>query len=187
MSEEITEIRWHGRGGHGAVTSAELVAKAAIAEGKEARAFPSFGPERRGAPVQAFVRVSNGPPIRVRTEITSPDIVVVLDPRLISVVDVTAGLRPGGLLVINTKKALNSFPQFVQWRLATIDATNIAREVLGITIVNTTMVGALIKATGIVKIESFIQPLEDIFGRRAGDNFRAMQRAYQETKTREVE
>lgn len=187
MSEEITEIRWHGRGGQGAVTSAELVARAAIAEGKEARAFPSFGPERRGAPVLAFVRVSSGPPIRVRTEITSPDVVVVLDPRLISAVDVTAGLKPGGLVVINTKKTLDGFPQFARWRLATVNATEIAREVLGITIVNTTMIGALVRATDVIQLESVARPLDEVFGRLGRNNFQAMQRAYQETKMREVE
>ena len=95
VKTELLEIRWHGRGGQGAVTSAELVAQAAIIEGKYGQAFPSFGPERRGAPVLAFVRVSNDQPIRNRAEITVPDVVVVLDPGLLSVVNVTAGLKTG--------------------------------------------------------------------------------------------
>jgi len=87
----LIEIRWHGRGGQGAVTSAELVAKAAIDEGKHAQAFPAFGAERRGAPVVAFVRISGDEPIRVRAEIANPDIVVVLDPSLLRAVDVAGG------------------------------------------------------------------------------------------------
>ena len=95
---ELVEIRWHGRGGQGAVTSAELLARAAISEGKYAQAFPSFGPERRGAPVSAFVRVDSKEPIRIRAEITGPDVVVVLDPSLLRIVNVTSGLNINGIL-----------------------------------------------------------------------------------------
>jgi pyruvate ferredoxin oxidoreductase gamma subunit len=91
--DKIIEIRWHGRGGQGAVTSAELLATAAIEEGKFAQAFPSFGPERRGAPVLVFNRISNISPIRARVAVTDPDIVVILDPGLLSITDVTSGLR----------------------------------------------------------------------------------------------
>ena len=87
-TNQLIEIRWHGRGGQGAVTSAELVARAAINEGKYAHAFPSFGPERRGAPVLAFDRISSKEPIKIRAEVTEPDVVVVLDPGLLSIVDV---------------------------------------------------------------------------------------------------
>src|SRR5271157_3829712 len=97
----LIEIRWHGRGGQGAVTSAELLAKAAIDEGKYAQAFPAFGPERRGAPVMAFDRVNDLERILVRAEIRQPDMVVVLDPTLLRVVKVTAGLKDKGWLVIN--------------------------------------------------------------------------------------
>ena len=95
IKTELLEIRWHGRGGQGAVTSAELVAQAAIIEGRFGQAFPSFGPERRGAPVQAFVRVSSNQPIRNRAEITQPDVVVVLDPGLLPVVNVAARIKTG--------------------------------------------------------------------------------------------
>lgn len=93
---DLVEIRWHGRGGQGAVTSAELLAKAAINEGKYAQAFPAFGAERRGAPVQAFDRVRGKEPIRIRAEITEPDVVVVLDSGLLRVVNITSGLKEGG-------------------------------------------------------------------------------------------
>jgi pyruvate ferredoxin oxidoreductase gamma subunit len=184
---ELIEIRWHGRGGQGAVTSAELLAKAAINEGKYAQAFPAFGAERRGAPVLAFDRVSSEAPIRVRAEITSPNVVVVLDSTLLRVVNVTAGLNEKGTLVINSRKTLSEVKTDFgnKWRLAVIDATKIAREVLGVPIVNTTMLGALLKATSIVKLESLYEPLRERFGRLAERNIQAMESAFNETVVKE--
>ncbi len=184
---QLIEIRWHGRGGQGAVTSAELVAQAAINEGKFAQAFPSFGPERRGAPVQAFDRINNKEPIRIRAGITDPDIVVVLDPSLLRIANVTSGLKENGMLVINTRKSFQEIEsEFkITQKLATIDATKIAREELGIPIVNTSMVGALIRATGVVKLESLIEPLQHRFGRLAERNINAMKKAYEETLVKE--
>jgi len=184
---QLVEIRWHGRGGQGAVTSAELLAQAAINEGKYAQAFPSFGPERRGAPVLAFVRIDSKQPIRVRAEITQPDVVVVLDPGLLRIVNVTSGLKSDGMVLINTSKQAEQIRQefSINWSLATIDATKIARELLGVPIVNTTMIGALLKATGVVKLESLVEPLEHRFGRLAERNVNAMKRAYEETSVRE--
>jgi len=184
---QLVEIRWHGRGGQGAVTSAELLAQAAISEDKYAHAFPSFGPERRGAPVLAFVRISSRQPIRIRAEITQPDVVVVLDPGLLSVVNVTSGLKPNGILVINTRRSFDDIEaRFkTKCKLAKVDATTIAREVLGIPITNTTMIGALLRATGVVKLESLVEPLKQRFDRLAERNIKAMQRAYDETEVRE--
>jgi len=179
----LTEIRWHGRGGQGGVTSAELVAQAAISEGKYAQAFPSFGPERRGAPVMAFVRVDSQQPIRVRAEVTQPDVVVVLDPGLLSIVNVASGLKEGGIVVINTRKSAAEIrTEFgIKGRLATVDATRIAHETLGVPIVNTTMTGALVRAASIVEIESMKAPIESRFGRLAERNIKAMERAWAET------
>ena len=184
---ELIEIRWHGRGGQGAVTSAELLAKAAINEGKYAQAFPAFGAERRGAPVLAFDRLSSQAPIRVRAEIAEPNVVVVLDSSLLRVVNVTAGLKEKGTLVINSRKTLAEIEAEFgnKWRLAVIDATGIAREVLGVPIVNTTMLGALLKATGIVKLESLFEPLRERFGRLAERNIKTMERAFNETVVKE--
>ncbi len=184
----LTEIRWHGRGGQGAVTSAELIAKAAINEGKYAQAFPSFGPERRGAPVMSFDRISTERPIRVRAGITEPDIVVVLDPSLIRIAGVTSGLKDGGLLVINSGKPYEKIrAEFSgNWRLAVIDATKIAREEMGVPIVNTTMTGALIKASGLVAMDSMTEPVKERFGRIAEKNLNAMKRAYEETIVKEL-
>jgi pyruvate ferredoxin oxidoreductase gamma subunit len=181
--EQMIEIRWHGRGGQGAVTSAEILSQAAISEGKYAQAFPSFGPERRGAPVQAFVRVDPDRPIRVRSSITEPDVVVVLDPSLLSIVDVTSGLKPGGIVIINTVKTPRQIREEtrIKAKVATVGATKIAQEVLGVPITNTTMIGAVIKATGVVKPESTFEPLKRRFGRLGDRNIEAMKRAYVET------
>jgi pyruvate ferredoxin oxidoreductase gamma subunit len=186
--DETIEIRWHGRGGQGAVTSAELLATAAIEEGKFAQAFPSFGPERRGAPVLVFNRVSNVNPIRARVAVTSPDIVVILDPGLLSITDVTSGLKKGGTLVINTPKSLVDIKSELSgpWRLAAVNATSIARETLGLPIVNTTMLGALVKATGIIELQSLTEPLKERFGARAKGNIDACHRAYEETEIGEL-
>jgi pyruvate ferredoxin oxidoreductase gamma subunit len=184
----LIEIRWHGRGGQGAVTSAELVAQAAISEGKYAQAFPSFGPERRGAPVLAFVRIDSRQPVRIRAEITHPDVVVVLDPGLLSIVNVVSGLKKGGILVINTTKPFEEIAAQVKTKckMAKVDATGIAREILGVPITNTTMVGALIKATGVVELESVVEPLKNRFGRIADRNINAMKKSYEDTQVKEL-
>jgi pyruvate ferredoxin oxidoreductase gamma subunit len=164
------------------------VAQAAIAEGKYAQGFPSFGPERRGAPVMAFNRVSATNPIRNRAGIAQPDVVVVLDPSLVEIGNVTAGLKDGGTIIINTTKAMDAFPKLGEkWQVAIIDANRIAREELGVPIVNTTMLGALIKATGVVELESMIEPLKVRFGRIAEKNIKAMKRAFEETQVKELE
>jgi pyruvate ferredoxin oxidoreductase gamma subunit len=183
----LIEIRWHGRGGQGAVTSAELLAKAAIIEGKYAQGFPAFGAERRGAPVVAFDRIDSLLPIRVRAEIRQPDVVIVLDPTLLRVVNVTAGLKNGGTLVINTRKSFEMIEKDFgsSWKLALVDGSHIARELLGVPIVNTTMLGALLKAVPVVKLESLIEPLDERFGRLAERNLNAMKRAFEETTVKE--
>ena len=183
----LIEIRWHGRGGQGVVTSAELVAKAAINEDKYAQAFPSFGPERRGAPVMAFDRIDRAEPIKIREEITHPDVVVVLDPGLLAIMNVASGLKENGIIVINTKKASQQIrSEFgVNARLATVNATRIAREILGVPITNTAMVGAFIKVTGIIRLDSMPELLKKRFGRLADRNYEVMERAYKETLVEE--
>ena len=180
--KSLVEIRWHGRGGQGAVTSTELLAQAAISEGKFAQAFPSFGPERRGAPVQAFNRVDINEPVRIRADIIEPDVVVVLDPSLLDKVNVTSGLKKDGKVIINTRKtAAEIKKEFgITHPVATVNATKIAREVLGVPIVNTTMLGAVIKLTGIIERESAHTPLEKRFGRLGERNINAMETAYKE-------
>jgi pyruvate ferredoxin oxidoreductase gamma subunit len=125
----------------------------------------------------------------VRAEITEPDIVVVLDPGLLNIVKVTSGLKEGGTLVINTRGSFENIEaEFgAKWQLALIDATSIARELLGVPIVNTTMIGALIKATEVVKLESLFDPLRKRFGRLAEKNINAMKKAYDEALIKEKE
>jgi pyruvate ferredoxin oxidoreductase gamma subunit len=178
----MIEVRFHGRGGQGAVTSAEMVALAAIEEGKFAQSFPSFGPERRGAPVISFARVSEKT-IRLRSKIYQPDVAVVLDPSLLKILDPSQGLKPGGILIINTNKLPDQVRAEFGYKvkLALVDADTIAREELGLPITNTTMIGALVKGTGIVSLESLEHPLRVRFGRGAERNLKALQRAFNHT------
>jgi pyruvate ferredoxin oxidoreductase gamma subunit len=181
INTDIIAIRMHGRGGQGAVTSAELLASAAINEEKYAQAMPGFGPERRGAPVQAFVRISSHQ-IRNRAEILEPDIVMVLDPGLLSIINFSSGLKDNGTVIVNVKDK-DIIPQSIidKYKVAYIDAMSIAKSVLGVPIVNTTMLGALIKATRVVDIASLETPLNIRFGKLAEKNFNAMKKAFEET------
>jgi pyruvate ferredoxin oxidoreductase gamma subunit len=182
MENQMIEIRFHGRGGQGAVTSAELLALAAIGEGKYAQAFPSFGPERRGAPVVAFCRIDDER-IRIRANIYEPDIVVVLDASLLTIVNVAAGLKSNGLVVTTSKDSPEKVREIlgIKNRIAVVDAVKIAREILGLPITNTTMLGSMVRASGLIKKESFFSPLKERFGRIAEKNISAFERAYQET------
>ncbi len=161
----------------------ELLALAAIEEGKFAQGFPAFGPERRGAPVLAFNRV-NDKQIMVRSGIYTPDVVVVLDSSLVKLVNVTEGLKPDGVLIVNTTHSSQEIREQLKYpgKIFTVDATHIAREELGTPITNTTMLGALIKATKVIKLDSLKGPLEHRFGKIAQKNIRACKRAYEELK-----
>ncbi|UCG39219.1 MAG: 2-oxoacid:acceptor oxidoreductase family protein [bacterium] len=178
----MIEVRFHGRGGQGAVTAAELVAQAAISENRYAQGFPNFGAERRGAPVTAYLRVSDTP-ICLREKIEHPDIVVVLDPSLMSTVDVCEGLKEGGTVVVNSPAAQSGEFDALKGKylLALADADRIALEVLGVPIVNTAMIGALVQATDIVDGASLEGPVKQRFGRLAEKNLKAIARAGKET------
>lgn len=182
----MLEIRFHGRGGQGAVTSVELLAMAAIEEGKYAQGFPSFGPERRGAPVLAFLRI-NDHPIRLRCKIAHPDVVLILDSSLIRIQNPAADLKPGGIIVLNSPKTPAELRREYGFthKLAVVDANQIARQVLGVPITNTTMLGALLRATGVVQLESLEKPLKERFGPMAAKNITAMQEAYNRTVVEE--
>jgi len=179
----MIEIRFHGRGGQGAVTSAELLAMAAIAEGRHAQAFPSFGPERRGAPVVAYCRIDDHS-ITIRANIYEPDVVLVLDGAILNIVDVAAGLKADGILIANSPLSPDGIRSKlkIKQKVATVNATKIATEVLGLPITNTTMLGSLIRASELIDKESLIEPLRKRFGRIADKNISAYQRAYEETE-----
>ncbi len=179
----MIEVRWHGRGGQGAVTAAEILAHAAINEGKYAQAFPSFGPERRGAPVLAFNRFDDKP-IWVRSNVYEPDVVVVLDPGLLASVNVLSGLKEGGLLIINHRKSLEEVKAMLglKGKVAVVNATQIALEILKVPIVNTAMVGAFVKATGVVSLDSVIHAVKERFPGKMGElNADAVRKAYELT------
>ncbi len=175
------EVRFHGRGGQGAVTSAELLALAAISSGMSAQAFPSFGPERRGAPVIAFSRVSDKP-IRLRTAIQEPSLVIVLDPSLLKLVNVSQGLIKGGTVVLNSSKNPQELREVFGFksRFGVVDANKIAREEIGRIITNTTMLGAALAAIHLVNTEKLEQALEERFGRLSTRNISAFRRAQKE-------
>ena len=179
----MIEVRWHGRGGQGAVTSVELLAVAAIGAGKYAQGFPSFGPERRGAPIAAFSRIDEKK-IKVRSGIYEPDVVLVLDSSLIGLVNVIDGLKPDGKLIVNTAKSPEEIRKELNFSgvIATVDGTGIARKEMGVPIANTTMIGALLKVIGVMKLDQMKDAVEHRFGRIAQKNLAAMKRAYEEIK-----
>ena len=179
----MIEIRFHGRGGQGAVTSAEVIATAAINSGKFAQAFPSFGPERRGAPVIAFSRISEEQ-ILNRKKIYNPDIVIILDPSIMKIVDVTSGIKENGLVVANTTKSPEELKKEFNKdiRVATVNATHIALEILKRPITNIIMLGAVLKIEPLITIDSLVEPLEARFGKIAAKNIEACKVAYESVK-----
>ena len=174
----MIEIRFHGRGGQGAVTAVKILASAIYLEGKYTQAIPMYGTERRGAPVAAFCRVDDTR-IRERDLVHEPDIVVVLDPLLNRSVDVTEGLKKGGLVVINHPGTVKDTGLAGDFRVATVDATKIALEVIGRPITNTAILGAFAKATGLVKLESLAEAVKgELPERLIPTNVEAMKKAY---------
>ncbi|MRR12628.1 pyruvate synthase, partial [bacterium] len=156
--QQLTEIRWHARAGQGAVTAAKVVAETALSADQYMQAMPEYGPERMGAPIKAFTRISDQP-IEIHNNIEFPDVVIVLDESLIDVVDVTEGIKDTGTVIINTcspadavKKALE-LPDSV--KVACVDASGIALDTIKRDIPNTPIVGALIKATGVIDLDVF--------------------------------
>jgi 2-oxoacid:acceptor oxidoreductase gamma subunit (pyruvate/2-ketoisovalerate family) len=159
----MRELRIHGRGGQGAVIASKVLAAALFQDGKSVQSFPAFGVERRGAPVVAFLRFDNDT-IRLRCEITAPDDLIVLDPTLIEAVNVATGLKEGGLILINSDREPESYGELAQrYNLATVDASAIARRHgLGSRtqpIVNTAILGAFARVSGMVKLESVLRAI----------------------------
>lgn len=178
----MVEIRFHGRGGQGAVVASEILASALFKEGKYVQTFPEFGVERRGAPVQAFLRYDETP-ILLRCRIYEPHHVIVLDSVLLKTVDVVRGMRPGGWVLINSDQPPGTF-DFSGIRIATVDATAIAIEHrLGpktAPIVNTAILGAFVRISGIVHLESVIASIpEYVPTKRLDDNVQALRDAYE--------
>lgn len=180
----MIEIRFHGRGGQGAVTAAKILAEAAFREGNDVQAFPYFGVERRGAPVTAFTKIDKKP-IRVKSQIYEPDYVVVLAPQLVQSINVAEGLKEHGVVIINSNKPPDAFKEYVEGCVAIVDAREIAiKNGLGTKtapIVNTAILGGLAKASGIVKIESIIDSIKDRSPAKKAENAQAAMDAYENT------
>lgn len=171
------EIRIHGRGGQGAVTASEILAIAAFNDGKYSQAFPKFGPERTGAPVEAYCRISDRP-IKLRTHSYEPDYIIVMDESLLAVTDITAGIKNNGAILLNSNKDKN-----LGYRTYEVDATKISLQLLGKNIVNTAMLGAFSRAFGLVSLESVTTVIKEKFPPNvAENNVKAAAQAYEECR-----
>jgi len=180
----LIEIRIHGRGGQGAVIASKVLANAFFKEGKFVQAFPAFGVERRGAPVVAFARVDDGP-IDLRCEIYRPDHIIVLDHALTESVDVTAGLKKGGWIVINSHRRPEDFPYGSDYRVAVVNANAIAwKYKLGsraTPIVNTAILGAFARSTSLVSLEAVVEAVLEAVPLNPEGNRQATVEAYEST------
>jgi pyruvate ferredoxin oxidoreductase gamma subunit len=185
-ASRTVEIRWHGRGGQGVVTANEILAGAALKEGKHIKAFPEFGPERMGAPIRAFARISDRP-ITVHSQVYYPDFVVVVDSTLIGQIDLIEGLKPTGAVIANYADSPTKLKEVLHANLSlhTVNATKIAMEEIGRPLANTAMLGALAKISGIVSLESITNELANKFAGKfpkevTAKNVKAVERAYAE-------
>ncbi|HTY12864.1 MAG TPA: 2-oxoacid:acceptor oxidoreductase family protein [Candidatus Omnitrophota bacterium] len=189
--QKILEIRWHGRGGQGAKTAALLFADAALSSGQYVQAFPEYGPERMGAPVASFNRLSDAP-ITLHCGITDPKMVIVLDPSLMGKVNVTQGMPDDGILIVNTPDTPKSVREMLKLKgskVFTVDASGISKSAIGRDIPNTPMLGALLKASGMLDFKQTIdetrKKLQKKFASKpevVEGNIKAIERAYEEVK-----
>ncbi len=185
------KVRIHGRAGQGAKTTAQLLAETSLKVGKFVQAFPSYGPVRTGAPMNAFVRL-NDQPINIYSEIKEPDAVLVIDPLLIDMENVGAGLKKNGLIIVNSvyssdvlKKKLIKKGLHSQVKVITLPASKIALEILKKDIPNTVLLGALVKATGVVKLNDLIKTVKDKFSKKLGSeltkaNIQVIKKGYEQ-------
>jgi len=178
----MIEIRFHGRGGQGTVVASKVLADAAAKEGSFVQAYPEFGVERRGAPVFAFIRIDDKP-IYDKSRIYAPDHVVVVDPTLVEAIDVTDGLKDGGWIIINSDKKPAEFKFPSRFKVAAINATEIAvRNKLGTLaapIVNTAIIGAVVKIMGLTKLESLVAAIREGIPIKREENIQAAREAYE--------
>jgi 2-oxoacid:acceptor oxidoreductase gamma subunit (pyruvate/2-ketoisovalerate family) len=182
----MIEIRFHGRGGQGTVVASKILADAISKEGKYVQAYPEFGVERRGAPVYAFIRIDDKP-IYDKSRIYKPDHVVVVDPTLIEAIDVTEGLKEGGWIIINTDKKPEELEFPKKYKVAAINATEISVKhklgTLASPIVNTAIVGAVVKILKLAKIESVLEAVREGVPVKREDNAAATKEAYEKAQT----
>ena len=191
MSNNLIEIRWHGRGGQGAKTASLLLADAAFNTGKYIQGFPEYGPERMGAPITAYNRISDKP-IRIHSNIYEPDYVVVVDDSLLESVDVTAGLKKDGAIVINTTKHadyLKTALKGYKGKIFTIDARKVSMETLGRYFPNTPMLAAIVKVSKVMNEKEFLEDMQGSFKHKFAKkpeviegNMKALEMALNEVK-----
>lgn len=191
MAKKLVEIRWHGRGGQGAKTASLLLAEAAFNTGMYIQGFPEYGPERMGAPITAYNRVSTDE-LTIHSNIYEPDFVVVVDETLLKVVDCTAGLKKEGGIVINTKKTpeeIRAELKGYEGKVYTIDARTISEETLGAYFPNTPMLAAVVKVSGVLEVEQFVKDMEGSFKHKFASkpqvidkNMDALKRSLQEVQ-----
>lgn len=182
--DKLIEVRFHGRGGQGAWTASQLLAQAGLAEGKQVQSFPSFGPERAGAPMAAFTRISDMP-IQIHSNVYEPDVSVVLDPTLIGPA-VVEGFKPDSVLVANSSeepRAVRARVDLKTGAVWAVDATEIAVRFLGAPIANTAMLGGVVRASGVVKLESLLSVIGQRFtGKTLENNIAAVRAAHSEAR-----
>lgn len=189
--KNTVEIRWHGRGGQGAKSAALMLADAAFMTGKHVQGFPEYGPERMGAPITAYNRIS-ADPIRVHSNIYDPDYVVVVDETLLESVDVTAGLNPEGAIIINTTKSVDEvMPHLKGYKggVHTLDAREISEKCLGKYFPNSPMLAAIVAISGVMSKEDFFREMEGSYRHKFAKkpevvegNLKALHMAYEEVK-----
>ena len=184
----MIEIRIHGRGGQGAVIASKVLAAAVFQEGKYVQSFPAFGVERRGAPVMAFTRI-DAQPIRIRCQIYEPDHIIVLDPTLLEAVDVTAGLKDGGWILINSELDPSAFQLPDKYQVVTVDASSIAIKYrLGPStapIVNTAILGAFARVTGLVSLAALSEAVRSAVPVNPDGNVAATREAFEQAGAEE--
>ena len=188
----LTEIRWHGRGGQGAKTAATMLAEIVLNEGKYGQGFPDYGPERMGAPMRGFTRISDKP-IRMHSAVYNPNVVIVLDPTLLDVVDVLEGTNEKTVIIINTSDTMEVISKKLnigKRKLWILNGTKIALDTIGRPIPNTPMLGAFVKATDLIKLDTLYTDVRKKFGKKFPErviqgNLDAIKRAYEEVVSNE--
>ena len=191
QQNEAVEIRWHGRGGQGAKTACLLLADVAFNSGKHVQGFPEYGPERMGAPITAYNRITDEP-CKVHSNIYHPDYVVVVDETLLGTVDVTKGIKDGGALIINSKKEPEEIREMLpeyKGKICAVDAEKISMETLGKNYPNTPMLAAAVKVSHVIDQEQFIRDMEESFRHKFSHkpevvegNMKALKKSMEEVK-----
>ncbi|GBD99498.1 pyruvate synthase subunit PorC [bacterium BMS3Abin07] len=189
MSETI-EIRWHGRGGQGTVTAAKVLADACLSTGKNVQAFPEYGPERAGAPLRAYNRISSKE-LRLHCPVLKPNIVIIADPTLIETINVVEGAPDNAIIVVNTAKEPSETREKIglkaSQKIYTVDATKISLETIGRALPNASLLGALVKVSGIVPLDILLEDIKRSFGKKFSEkiitgNLDAAKRGYEEVR-----